>query len=146
MLRQFAPLGLANVAGLLERTPAAVEAKARELSISLRVSSEDVALDGADRLLIEMVRQNPFLAICPTCGQRLARMASGMCRVCHLDALIEIREVEVLEQARERKLAALRQAKRRARICDGCGKAYSPRRESTSSLCAECSAVNHGRR
>jgi NADH pyrophosphatase NudC (nudix superfamily) len=139
VLRLFASLGSSNVATILERSPSSVEAKAKELKISLLVSEEDFVLTKETKTILERVKNSPTLQICPVCGLRLAIMkSSGICRVCHLDALITLRETQLVEQGRERKLTKLRQDKRRQRICVYCGDAFFPRASATVEFCPKC--------
>ena len=139
VLRLYAALGAADVAKLLERSLGSVEAKARELQVSLAATGEDIELAWTTDFLLERLRRSVGLEVCPICGQRLAIMRNtGVCRVCHLDQLIHLREVQLQELARERKLTKLRQDKRRLRICDGCGDAYFPRVAAKAGLCQKC--------
>lgn len=142
VLRQYAGLGRDAVAAILERSPGSVASKARELGVSLEASGADVDVAGSSARILQRVRQAIGAGICPLCGKRLAIMKStGICRVCHLDQLISLREVQLLEVARERRLTKLRQEKRRLRICDGCGKPFFPRVGSASAACSECEPV-----
>lgn len=139
MLRMFGELGAEQVALLLERSVNSVQAKARELRIPLTATGNDVSIEGAGLKLLQQIRETPGLSICPLCGQRLATMkATGMCRVCHLDQLITLREVQLLETARERRLTQLRQEKRRLRVCARCGRPFFPRVGSEASACGAC--------
>lgn len=139
VLRVFGSLGAIQLAELLERSASSVQAKARELHVSLEVTGEDIELSWSSAQLLERVRRTPGLSICPLCGLRLAIMRNtGMCRVCHLDQLIHLREVQLAELARERKLTKLRQDKRRLRICTVCGDAYYPRMAAKQQVCARC--------
>lgn len=143
VLREFAGLGARGVAQLLERSEKSVQAKARELRISLVATGEVISVHGAEVKILERIRKAPELEICPLCGTRLANMKStGICRVCHLDQLITLREVQMLETARERKLTKLRQEKRRLRVCATCGRPFFPRVGSTATTCADCEGVS----
>ena len=142
MLKTYAALGSKAVAQLLERSVGSVEAKAKELRVSLVATGEDVNVENAGIKILERIRQAADLSICPLCGMRLATMKStGICRVCHLDQLITLREVQMLETARERKLTKLRQEKRRLRICVSCGRPFFPRVNSQATKCAECEGL-----
>lgn len=142
VLRIYAPLGSDVLAQLLERSKSSIEGKARELKISLQVTGEDINVSNAGVKILARIRQAPDLNICPLCGVRLATMkATGICRVCHLDQLITLREVQMLEVARERKLTKLRQDKRRLRVCDSCGRPFFPRVGSDASTCADCDGL-----
>ena len=139
VLRLFGELGADSVALLLERSVGSVQAKARELKVSLVATGNDVSIEGAGMKLLQRIRETPGLTICPLCGQRLATMKStGICRVCHLDQLITLREVQLLETARERRLTQLRQEKRRLRVCAKCGRPFFPRVGSEASACGDC--------
>lgn len=138
-LRAFATLGATGVADLLERSPASVKLKAAEIRVSLVRTGEDVDLRVLPSRLLEMVRRSPHLPVCPSCGRRLAMVQStGLCRVCHLDRLIELRQEQLEVIARGQKLAKLRQDKARLRTCEGCGSAFFPRASSTKTLCGKC--------
>lgn len=138
-LRAYATLGAGGVADLLERTPASVKSKATELRVSLVRTREDIDLRVLPGRLLEMVRRSPHLPVCPGCGRRLVMIQStGLCRVCHLDRLIELRQEQLEVIARGQKLAKLRQDKKRLRVCDECGAAFFPRVTSAKTLCSRC--------
>lgn len=139
VLKHFASLGAEGVAELLERSKSSVESKARDIGVSLKASKEDIDLRTTPARLLRYVRRSPQLQLCPMCGVRLAMMTStGICRVCHLDRLIELRAEQLEIVAREKRLAALRQDKKRLRICESCGASFFPRAESTDTTCAKC--------
>ncbi len=139
VLRLFGTLGASNVAKLLERSTSSVEKKARELRIPLVSNGEDFVLTKETSRILAHLKEVPNLNVCPVCGLRLAIMkSSGICRVCHLDALISLREVQLTEQAREKKLTKLRQDKRRLRVCAYCGDAFFPRASATIEFCPKC--------
>ena len=139
VLRIWAPLGAPTIAALLDRSLSSVEHKARELGISLKASGEDIDITQTPTKILARIREVPTLQICPMCGKRLATMKqTGMCRVCHLDQLIQLRETQMAELTRERKLTKLRQDKKRLRICSSCERAYFPRQDSKATLCSEC--------
>lgn len=143
MLRHFATLGVHAVAELLERSPASVAARAKALRVSLVRTGDDVDLQTTPARLLRFVRQSANLHLCPMCGQRLAIMVStGVCRVCHLDRLIELRTEQLEVIARERRLTKLRQDKKRQRSCDRCGRAFYPRPSSPETLCPACGGSN----
>lgn len=142
VLRLYAGLGSAVLAELLERSRGSIESKAKELRVSLVVTGEDFDIRQASSKLLDRIRQAPDLHVCPLCGLRLANIkATGICRVCHLDQLISLREVQLLETARERKLTKLRQEKRRLRVCDTCGRPFFPRVGSTAATCNDCEGL-----
>lgn len=142
VLREFHHLGASGIAQLLDRSVSSVEGKARELRLSLIATGEDVAVTREVLNILTRLQQVHRLPICPTCGLRLAIMKnSGMCRVCHLDQLIHLRETQMAEMARERKLTKLRQDKRRLRICDVCGNAFFPRIADKPDVCSDCEGV-----
>lgn len=139
ILRTFAGLGAEAVATLLERSIGSVEAKAKELRVSLVVTGEDIDVTLTPTQILARLREVPDLQICPLCGMRLATMkATGMCRPCHLDQLIALRETQLAEAIRQRKLTSLRQNKHRLRICEACDRPFYPRPESKTARCAEC--------
>lgn len=142
VLKTYASLGARGVAQLLERSETSVQAKAREMKVSLVVTGQDINIEGIDMKILSRIRQAADLNICPLCGVRLANMrATGICRVCHLDQLITLREVQMLETARERKLTKLRQEKRRLRICQSCARPFFPRVGSKATHCADCENI-----
>jgi hypothetical protein len=139
VLRSYASLGARVLAELLERSVGSVEAKAKELRVSLEITGDDVDVSTAGPRILARISAVPELTVCPLCGLRLANMKStGMCRVCHLEQLIELRETQLAEQVRERRLVKLRQDKRRLRVCERCGRPYFPRVGSGIELCSEC--------
>jgi uncharacterized protein with PIN domain len=139
VIKQFATLGAPVIARLLERPLGQIENKAVELKVSLEATSDDVSLDGVVTRIIQRIVESPELSICPSCGKRLASMReTGMCRCCHLDQLIALRQEQLAEEIRLRKLTKLRQDKRRLRICEVCGMDFYPRAESTGARCADC--------
>lgn len=139
VVREFATLGAVGVAELLDRSVSSVEAKAREMRVSLVATGDDVEVSRETLAILVRLRQASTLPICPSCGLRVAIMkSSGLCRVCHLDSLIELRETQIQELARERKLTKLRQDKRRLRICDICGEAFFPRMTNRPEVCSKC--------
>lgn len=142
VLRIWAPLGAATIAILLDRSVSSVEHKARELRISLEQTGEDIDVTQTPAKIISRLRETPDLQICPMCGRRLATMRqTGMCRPCHLDQLIQLRETQLAELTRERKLTKLRQDKKRLRVCDHCGRSFFPRESSGSKRCGECAGT-----
>lgn len=139
VMRLFASLGSNAVALLLGRTVTSVEAKARDLHLSLQITNEDIDIAAAPGRLLVRVREVIGLQICPMCGKRLATMRdTGMCRCCHLDQLIALRETQLAEEVRLRKLTKLRQDKHRLRICDNCNEAFFPRANSPATRCPDC--------
>lgn len=139
VLRMFASLGSPAVAELLERSVSSVEHKARELNVSMVATGDDFDLSITPEQIMIRLRDAPNLNVCPLCGVRLAIMkSSGMCRVCHLDQLISVREARLVELARERRLTKLRQEKRRLRICECCGMSFFPRVSSDVEICPKC--------
>ena len=139
VLRRFAGLGAASIASLLERSVSSIEGKARDLHVSLVITNEDIDVSAATARLLQRIRETPGLQICPMCGKRLATMRhTGMCRCCHLEQLIALRETQLAEEIRLRKLTKLRQDKRRLRICEGCGDAFYPRPTSAATRCIDC--------
>lgn len=139
VLRYFAALGAEGVAQLLERSKASVEARAKASGISLRATGDDVDLDATPARLLRYVRKSPSFTVCPMCGKRLAMMVStGMCRVCHLDRLIELRSEQLDIVVREKRLAKLRQDKKRMRVCVRCSAVFYPRADSTTEVCGGC--------
>lgn len=139
VLKHFASLGAEGVAQLLERSKSSVESRARDLGVSLKASKEDIDLRTTPARLLRYVHLSPDLQLCPVCGVRLAMMTStGICRVCHLDRLIELRAEQLEIRAREKRLASLRQDKKRLRICESCGSSFFPRVESADTRCSKC--------
>lgn len=139
VLRSFAQLGPSVIAVLLDRTDDSVKNKAKELGISLAVTGIDVDVASLSTRMLTRIREVPGLQVCPMCGKRLASMrATGMCRCCHLDQLIALREEQLSEEIRLRRLTKLRQDKRRLRICESCGDAFYPRPTSTATTCPDC--------
>lgn len=142
VLDYYAGLGSQVLAELLDRSIGSIEAKAKERKISLVATGEDFDTDKLTKDILNRLRQIPSLSICPLCGSRLATMkASGMCRVCHLDQLITLRETQLLEIARERKLVKLRQDKRRLKVCSICGRPFYPRVGSDIIVCQDCDGI-----
>lgn len=139
VMRIYAGLGVNSVALLLERSVTSVESKARELRVSLQITNEDIDVSTAPGRLLVRLREAVGLQICPMCGKRLATMReTGMCRCCHLDQLITLRETQLAEEVRLRKLTKLRQDKHRLRICDSCNEAFFPRANSPATRCPDC--------
>jgi len=139
IIKHYGPLGSSLLAALLDRSVESIETKAQELRISLVISVDDLDVSEiADRILTR-IKDAPTLRLCPMCSKRLATMrATRMCRCCHLDQLIALREEQLSEEIRVRKLTKLRQDKRRLRICDDCSQAFFPRISSDSTRCADC--------
>jgi hypothetical protein len=86
--------------------------------VSLRADLRDDLASGRidPELLARRMRTDEALALCPSCGRRLARVvATGKCRKCTVDALIEA-HLEALEEIDcEKALWASRSALQRAR-------------------------------
>ncbi|HAM24580.1 MAG TPA: hypothetical protein DCM51_03360 [Actinobacteria bacterium] len=140
VLRDYAGLGAIDLAHLLHRSPKAVKLIARRQGISLRRSDDDIPVGRLSAELLARIRANPGLAVCPMCGKRFARIpTTGMCRCCHLDALIDAHQESIEEQIRLRRLDKVRQDKSRMRVCDSCGRPFFPRTSSQSSVCRDCS-------
>ena len=139
VLRAFAALGVDALADLLERSPSSITAKATELQVSMRITGDDIDLGLLPARIIAWVRESPRLHLCPSCGRRLARVRStGLCRVCHLEGLLDIRREQLEVVIREKQLAQLRQQKKRMRVCRGCGAAFYPKTASTATRCKTC--------
>lgn len=139
VLRMFAALGAAGVAQLLERSVSSVESQARSLGVSMVATGDDIDLTMAPGAVLERIREAATLNVCPVCGMRLANVkATGLCRVCHLDQLIALRESQLQEVARVKRLTKLRQDKRRLRICEACYKDFYPRPASKATKCFDC--------
>lgn len=114
VVRLFASLGRDALAELLDRSPSAVSAFAREQHISLKVTGEDISVSDEVIELLERVRETACLAICPMCGKRWATMReTGICRPCHLDRLISLAQERLEVEARQRALTSLRKEKQR---------------------------------
>lgn len=142
VLQQYAGLGSRVVAMLLDRSVSSVEHQARQQKVSLVKTDADFDAQKLGHQILERVRDVPYLQICPLCGQRFAVMVkTGMCRVCHLDQLVVLRETQLLELARERKLTKLRQDKRRLKVCDVCARPFFPRLGSDVTVCQECAGL-----
>ena len=139
VIHAYASLGAQGIATLLDRTAASVEHKARDLKVSLEITGEDIDISRETTKILQRIAEAPTLGICPLCGIRLATMkATGVCRACHLDQLIALREAQLVEIARERKLTKLRQDKKRLRICTKCGRPFFPRPSSPAIYCEDC--------
>lgn len=139
VLKLWAPLGATTIAALLNRSVSSVEHKARELRVSLKATRDDIDIQQTPIKILAKIREVPELQICPLCGKRLATMkATGMCRTCHLDQLIVLRETQLTEAIRERKLTSLRQNKHRLRICVICERPFFPRPTSKAIKCEMC--------
>lgn len=139
IIRLYAGLGGEAIGVLLERSTGSVESKARELGISLKIDNEDIDVSRLTDRLLTRLHEIPGLQICPLCGKRVATMKhTGMCRPCHLDQLIELRETQLSEEIRLRKLTKLRQDRRRLRVCSTCGQAFFPRPSSSAQTCQDC--------
>lgn len=124
---------------LLDRSVISVKHKAQELGISLKITGEDIDLSEQPAKILQRIREVPMLNICPMCGIRFAIMRdTGMCRPCHLDQLIILRETQLEEAIRERELTKLRQDKKRGRLCNQCDKVYFPRSTTRRQICPEC--------
>lgn len=138
VLRTFRNIGAKGLAQLLERSISSVEHKARDLGVSLEITPTDVNVETVTDKILMRLYEVTNLQICPMCGKRLATMRTGMCRCCHLDQLIALREEQLAEEIRLRKLTKIRQDKRRLRICATCGDAFYPRLTSKAQRCADC--------
>lgn len=121
-LRLVSRLGKHGAAVVLDRSPASVAAKAREIGCQLVEAEESLRVNAEVLNLLERIRETPRLAICPSCALRYATVQStGMCRPCHLDRLIDLHREQAAVDDRQRTLAAFRQEKRRRRLCEQCG-------------------------
>jgi hypothetical protein len=137
-LRAFAPLGVDGVSVILERSPSAVSAQARRSRISLEATVSDLDIAVVPERVLRWVKSAHRLSLCPSCTHRLAVMKStGLCRVCHLDRLIELRREEIELAARRQRLATLRQQKKRLRVCTVCGSEFYPKVASTETKCVD---------
>lgn len=139
VLKEYAGLGCRSVAILLERSQTSVQAKAKEMRISMQVTGDDVEIQNLTEKILGRIREVPELNICPVCGLRLATMhKTGICRPCHLDALIALRESQLAEEIRLRRLQKIRQDKARLRICPVCNSDFYPRAGSKMTRCERC--------
>lgn len=137
VVKAYADLGAAGVAELLDRSPQSVRHIAAMKGIPLRDSGEDVEILTVE--ILEKIKDAPTLSVCPMCGKRFARMkATGMCRCCHLDQLLDLHQERLDEQIRQLKLDKARQDKRRLRVCEKCGRPFFPRPSSKEILCGDC--------
>lgn len=139
ILKAYAGLGSQAIAALLERTPRQVEWAAVTHQVSLRKVEDDIEVNAAVLNTLERIKETPLLSVCPMCGKRFARMkATGMCRCCHLDLLLDLHQEQLDEAIRLRKLDKARQDKRRLRVCERCAQPFFPRTSSTETICADC--------
>ncbi|MDE2100841.1 MAG: hypothetical protein KGL39_26580 [Patescibacteria group bacterium] len=130
-LRVFAPLGVEGVAVLLERSPSAIAAQAKRNGISLVATASDIDAAAVPERVLRWVKVQHHVPLCPSCTQRVALIKStGLCRVCHLDRLIAASAEELEVRARRQRLAALRQKRRRMRVCVVCGVEFFPKSSS----------------
>lgn len=136
IMRLYNGLGRDALAALLERTPKAVEVIASLNGISLRITDEDITVNARVLHMLERIKETPGLQVCPMCGKRFARMRTGICRCCHLDAILEAHRDALDEEIRLRRIDKARQDKSRLRICDQCRQPFFP--SSTSPLCQDC--------
>lgn len=105
----------------------------------MKITGEDIDVSVITEKILARIREIPDLNICPVCGKRLATMKrTGICRPCHLDALIALRETQLAEEVRLRRLQKLRQDKARLRICPKCYSDYYPRAGSRMTRCENC--------
>lgn len=139
VMKAYAGLGSKAIAVLLERSQRQVEWAAVMHGVSLRQVDEDIEVQAETLNTLERIRDTPTLSVCPMCGKRFARMkASGMCRCCHLDLLLDLHQEQLDEAIRLRKLDKARQDKRRLRVCDRCAQPFFPRTSSKETVCADC--------
>jgi NADH pyrophosphatase NudC (nudix superfamily) len=139
VLKIYSGSGPSVLASLLDRTPGSIKSKAHQLNITLTDDGDDIEIAKAENLILDRIRKSPTLMICPMCGLRLAIIQkTGMCRVCHLDQLIQLRETQLSELEREKRLTMLRQEKARLRICSNCLAAHYPKTSSKANLCRSC--------
>lgn len=139
VLRAYSGLGKAGVAALLGRSVDSVKWAARTHGVSLEVVDDDIDIAVEVLDVLERIREAPGLEVCPMCGRRFARTATGLCRSCHLDQLLELHQERLDEEVRLRRLDKARQDRRRLRVCRSCGADFYPRPTSTDVLCKECS-------
>lgn len=137
VLRSCSGLGVDRMAILLGRSRKAVQRYAEREGVSLRDTGEDVTVT-ADALALMDANPAAAALVCPLCHARFHRMRSGMCRRCHLEALLELADDEQAEQERLRRLNKARQDKRRLRLCDTCGRPFHPRPTSPETSCEAC--------
>lgn len=139
VLRTLAPLGRDAVATLLERSATSVAAKASEMKISLIATGEVVEIDALVLTYVERLKETPLLSVCPCCGKRFANMrTSEMCRICHLDRLLDLHQERMDEELRQKRLAKARQDRHRMRVCDRCGGPFFPGTASKATVCNDC--------
>lgn len=138
-LKTLAPLGLKHIAWALDRSEHSIRCKAHEHGISLKVSAEVEAFatirpDTSQRL-VDIAHSY----LCPACGARRASVkTTGFCGPCHYDLIIETKKADLEVEVRHRQMTALRQQKRRLRVCEDCGQDFYPRLESRHTLCPDC--------
>jgi len=85
-IETLAPLGAQYVALILGRDVDCVRRKASRMGVSLAKSFEINVRDMSEKQLRAITRLNPLL-LCPSCGKRFVNTLSGVCDLCHLEAL-----------------------------------------------------------
>jgi NMD protein affecting ribosome stability and mRNA decay len=98
----LAPLGAHYVARILDRDVECVRRKASRLGVSVKKKSEIDVREMSETQLRVVVRLNPGL-LCPSCGKRFVNTPSGVCDLCHLNALKTNHDAEYRRLALEAK-------------------------------------------
>jgi hypothetical protein len=139
VLRLYQSAGILVLSLILDRSVSSIKNKAQQLNLSLEPSGEDFDIRKGGDYILNRIQEAPNLDVCSLCGIRLASMKkTNLCRTCHLDQLIQIREEELLELERKKRLTAIRQQKARLRICSICGSAHYPKTNSKTDRCRTC--------
>lgn len=141
-MRENAHLGARHLAALLGRSEASVRSQAARLRVSIRRQGErrglilgqprgdswsghDVEqlraavtaglLDaGAVEAALARIVAGEVPQLCPRCAKRVADHRSGVCKVCHLDALTDAHRDAIAVKEAQQRLWAARQDKSRA--------------------------------
>lgn len=85
-IEELAPLGAEYVALILDRDIECVRRKASRMGVSLAKSFEINVRNMSERQLKAITSLNPTM-LCPSCAKRFVNTLSGVCDLCHLDAL-----------------------------------------------------------
>ena len=100
-LAMLAYLGAEQVALVLGRPRDAVKKKANRLGVSVRKTSE-INVTVLSPEAIRRIRERDPGILCPACGRRLAVPATGICGVCHKQALTQVHRERVAELQAQR--------------------------------------------
>jgi hypothetical protein len=115
-LRVLAPLGGPALACAFDRSLRSIYNRAWRLGIRLGDRSCEKNLRTSSPAVMRKIKELSQASLCPSCAKRpIGVKRTGLCGVCHLEALTAIHEEEIVKADKQRALWAARSKLQRRR-------------------------------